>query len=70
MLGGVGGDNDCGYNGFEELQDMTQRCLVGNWTFQTGTQKHSVKDSSKEMACGSQRSGELARDRKGRVRQD
>lgn len=30
----------------------TQRCLAGNWTFQTGPQKLSVKDSSEEMARG------------------
>lgn len=41
-----------------------QRCSAGSWTLQTGTQKLSVNDSSKEVAHGNQESGELGRDRK------
>lgn len=40
----------------------TQRCSAGSWTFQMGTQKLLVRDSSKEMASGSQGNGELACD--------
>lgn len=49
----------------------SQRCSPGSWTFQMGTQKLSGRDSSREMARGSQGDGELAKDGGGgRVRQD
>lgn len=39
----------------------TQRCSAESWMFQMGIQELSVRDSSKEMASGSQEKGELVR---------